>query len=84
MNKWAVDPIPADDSVLTTSKDSNSIAVSGRAISFGGMTWVKNPLSSALKALFLNPSENNAVAPKLELELVKLISPPFWVTKCWA
>ena len=46
--------------------------------------WVKNPLSSEAKAVFLNPSENNAVAPKLELELVKLISPPVWVTKCWA
>jgi len=32
----------------------------------------------------LNPSEVRAFAPKLELELVSEISPPFSVTKCSA
>ena len=69
---------------MLTSRDSNSIAVSVRGISFGGIIWVKNPLSSEAKEVFLNPSANRAVAPKLELELVKLISPPLSVKKCWA
>ena len=40
------------------------------------------PVLSCVNAVFLNPPEVSAFAPKLELELVSEISPPFSVTKC--
>ena len=37
-----------------------------------------------MNAFLLNPEEINAFAPKLELELLSAMSPPFSVTKCCA
>ena len=42
------------------------------------------PTSSFENALFLNPEEIKAFAPKLELELVTDWSPPVSATKCSA
>ena len=70
--------------VLATSTDSNSIDVSVIGTSFGGTICVIYPRLSCENASFLNPLETSAFAPKLELELVSEISPPFSVTKCSA
>ena len=48
----------------------------------GGITWVKYPTLSGVKAVLLYPLEESATAPKFELEFVRLISPPDSVTKC--
>ena len=69
---------------MWTSIASNSVDTSVSGICLGGMIWVIYPLSSCLNAFVLNPAEINAVAPKLELELVIEISPPVSLTKCWA
>ena len=79
-----VDPTPATLSVLVTSIDPNSIELSVRGTSFGGMIWVIYPWLSWLNASVLNPTDVSAFAPKLEFELVSEISPPFSVTKCSA
>ena len=52
--------------------------------SFGGTMWVMYPVSSLANAFFLNPSDTNDFAPKLELEFVIDWSAPLSVRKCCA
>ena len=49
-----------------------------------GTTLVIKPRLSLVKADFLNPFDDKATAPKLELEFVNEISPPFTHSKCFA
>ena len=67
MNNLPVEETPI---VLATSIELNSIAVSVRGISLGGIICVTYPKLSWSKESFLNPEDTSDLAPKFELEFV--------------